>query len=108
MLAGARFHPPPPSGSTAALDLAERLTGRGVPFRRAHQAVGRLVAALDADGRDLGSATGDDFAADPLFEPDDLEAVDLGRSVAQRQSPGGGSVASVHLQIAELRRRLSS
>jgi argininosuccinate lyase len=107
MLAGARFHPPPPSGSTAALDLAERLTGRGVPFRRAHQAVGRLVAALDADGRDLGSATGDDLAADPLFEPDDLEAIDPERSVAQRRSPGGGSVASVHRQIAELRRRLS-
>ncbi len=92
MLEGAKFHPPPPSGSTTALDLAERLTGRGVPFRRAHQAVGRLVAALDADGRDLASANGDDLAADPLFEPDDLAVIDPEGSVARRQSPGGGAL----------------
>jgi argininosuccinate lyase len=108
MLAGARFHPPLPSSETAALDLAERLTGRGVPFRRAHKAVGRLVAALHGNGRDLGSATGDDLAADPLFEQADLEVIDPQGSVAQRLSPGGGSVASVHHQIETLRRRLSN
>jgi argininosuccinate lyase len=39
-------------GFATAMDLADRLSlERGVPFRRAHFAVGRLVRALSDDGR---------------------------------------------------------
>ncbi len=104
MLASAEFHPPPPSSWVTALDLAEALVSRGVPFRDAHHAVGRLVSALLADGRDLAAATAADLtAAHPAFEEGDLERTDPAESVRRRITMGGGSVESVRRQIEVLR-----
>ncbi len=109
MVSTAVFHPPSPSSFTAALDLAETLVERGVPFREAHRAVGALVASLVADGRDLASATTDELAAaHGSFRPGDVELTDPGSSVRRRRSPGGGSPESVHDQVASLRRRLEA
>ncbi len=108
MLSTAEFHPPPPSPWTTALDLAEALVRRGVPFREAHAAVGRLVATLVAEGRDLTEATADDLAAaDDRFEPADLDLVDTRRSVERRVTSGGGSFESVSEQITALRHVLT-
>ena len=60
----------------------------------------RRMAATSLRQRPMTSAA-------TLFEPEDLAVIDPGESVARRLSPGGGSVASVHHQIAALRRRLS-
>ena len=104
MLESATFDPPPPSPWVTALDLAEQLVQRGGPFRDAHEAVGRLVAALVADGRGLGEATPEDLVtADERFDPSDLERIDVRDSVDQRITMGGGSVESVHQQVAALR-----
>lgn len=104
MLATATFHPPTPSSFTAALDLAEALVGRGVPFREAHRAVGSLVAALLGSDRELADATVEDLrAADARFESADLALVDPATSVNRRRSPGGGSPESVRMQITALR-----
>lgn len=103
MLGSAHFHPPEPSSWTTALDLAEALVARGVPFRDAHAAVGRLVGALVRDGRDLGQAVPADLeAADERFEPADLALVDPRRSVERRATAGGGSPGSVDEQIRVL------
>ena len=40
-------------GFLDATSLAEYITGQGVPFRTAHQIVGRLVAQAEAEGRTL-------------------------------------------------------
>ena len=48
MLAHIEFDPPLPEGATTSLDLAEALVRRGVPFREAHQTVGRLIVALES------------------------------------------------------------
>jgi argininosuccinate lyase len=107
LLGSAEFSPPAPSPWVCALDLAEALVTRGVPFREAHHAVGRLVSALVDDGRDLAGATPDDLAAaDQRFEPDDLDLVDPLVSVRRRTSPGGGSFESVAVQLVEVRRRI--
>src|SRR6476659_4185200 len=42
-----------PQGFSLATDVAELLVRRGVPFREAHEAVGRLVARCQALGVDL-------------------------------------------------------
>jgi argininosuccinate lyase len=108
LLATAAFHPPAPSSWTTALDLAEALVTRGVPFREAHAAVGRLVGALIAQTRDLAQAEPSDLeAADPRFEPADLDLVDPALSVTGRQSPGGGSPESVRSQVEALREAIS-
>lgn len=107
MLATAEFHPPPPGSEVTALDLAEAMVERGVPFREAHEAVGRLVVALAGSGRRLGEATVDDLAgADDRFEAADLARTDPLDSVRHRRSPGGGSPASVVAQIEQIRARL--
>jgi argininosuccinate lyase len=107
LLAGADFHPPAPLPWVTALDLAEALVGRGVPFRRAHEAVGALVAALLANGRSLDEATVEDLAiAHAAFEPADLERIDPSDSVRRRTTSGGGSSGSVRRQVERLRATL--
>ena len=107
LIANADFHPPAPDSSVTALDLAEALVERGVPFREAHHAVGNLLSALLSQGRTLSAANYIDLAAiDPRFEPGDLALTDPAESVRRRRSSGGGSFASVQEQFRLLRDRL--
>jgi argininosuccinate lyase len=104
MVATASFDPPPPSSWVTALDLAEVLAERGIPFREAHEAVGRLVARLVAEGKTLGEVTAGELEAAHLsFGPEDLDVLDPQASVERRRTPGGGSHVSVLDQLAELR-----
>ncbi len=108
MMAAADFHPPAPTSWVTALDLAEALVERGVPFRRAHDVVGQLVARLVAAGRTPASLTPEELvAADPAFRPGDIERTSPAGSVVRRSSPGGGSMASVRQQLDELRSGLA-
>jgi argininosuccinate lyase len=108
LLSGVVFSPPGPASATTALDLAESLVRRGVPFRQAHTVVGRLVRHLEADDRTLDQATPDDLAhIDHRFRPEDLELVDPTESVQRRVTLGSGSPQSVRDQIAEIRSLLA-
>jgi len=103
MLSTAGFHTPDPSDWVTALDLAEMLVRRGVPFREAHQLVGGLVTELVARGEsfsDLKEEQLVDF--DGRFEASDLSSVDVSASVASRVTHAGGSMASVYAQIDAL------
>jgi argininosuccinate lyase len=104
MIETAEFDPPSPSSWVTALDLAEVLATRGIPFREAHQAVGRLVARLVSEGKSLDEVTAGELEAAHLsFVPEDLDVLDPETSVERRRSPGGGSHVSVLDQLAELR-----
>lgn len=104
MVASAEFDPPPPASWVTALDLAEVLAARGIPFREAHDAVGRLVARLLSEGKNLADVTAGELEAAHLsFVPEDLEVIDPQSSVERRHTPGGGSYVSVLDQLAELR-----
>ncbi len=108
MLEGAEFHPPPPSSWVSALDLAESLASRGVPFREAHEAVSALVSRLVGEGRTFDDLTREDLAAaHNSFEASDVELTDPHVSVARRRSPGGGSLASAEEQKVQLRNWLA-
>ena len=107
MVTAAEFHPPAPVAWVTALDLAEVLVARGVPFREAHEAVGSMVAALLAAGNTLGDVTAEDLnAVHPAFEPADLSRIDPAVSVAARATRGGGAFESVATQLEALRSRL--
>ncbi len=107
LVGGATYHPTPPSGDVTALDLAEVLVERGVPFREAHEAVGRLVAARSSKGETLEGAGFEELAAvHEAFQPGDESLTDPAESVRARRSPGGGSFESVREQIAALREEL--
>ncbi len=107
MVESAQFHPPEPSSMVTALDLAEILVDRGVPFREAHEAVGSLVAGLASEGRTLADATAGELeAAHVQLIPADLELLTPAASVADRVTPGGGSMESVAAQLNALRTAL--
>ena len=103
MVETADFHPPKPSAWVTALDLAEVLVERGVPFREAHHVVGRLVAVLDDEGRAFEDLTSEELVAfDGRFTHADVGRVDPVRSIGFRRTPGGGSMDSVVAQIEQL------
>ena len=108
LLASADFHPPAADAAVTALDLAEALVERGVPFREAHGSVGRLVSSLAADGRVMNDVTSADLvAADVRFLAEDLARIDPVESVRRRQTAGGGSFESVDAQLVAIRERLA-
>src|SRR5205823_14182269 len=64
---------------STATDLADYLAQRGVPFREAHEVVGRVVRWCEERGRDLESLTATELVAFHVaFDaaPDGLASVD--------------------------------
>jgi argininosuccinate lyase len=94
MRAGAR------GGFMAATDLADHLAASGVPFREAHEVVGRLVLECERSGRILQDLTLEELrAASPAFGPDALDALDLDLAVSRRTSEGGTGHDAVRAQL---------
>jgi argininosuccinate lyase len=95
------------SGLLLATDVADYLVGRGVPFRRAHEIVGALVRTLVAAGRDFTSLSLPEWrAASDRFEPDIVDRVTPGQSVAAKRTPQSTAPAAVAGRLAEVRRWL--
>ncbi len=91
-------------GMLTATDLADHLARAGVPFREAHQIVGRIVRERAAAGRDLIGLTLDELRAyDARFGPEAPDEIRPQRSMAARTSPGGTAPARVREALAEAR-----
>jgi argininosuccinate lyase len=87
-------------GFMAATDLADYLVGKGVPFREAHEVVGRLVLTCERDGRALQDLTAEEFSAyRDEFGADVLDDVDIDKLVAKRLVPGGTGHDAVKEQL---------
>jgi argininosuccinate lyase len=79
-----------------ATDLAETLVRAGVPFREAHDAVGRVVAHCRQKTLDLRALTREDLRAfHPGFPSGARELLDLERSLEARSLAGGTARARV-------------
>jgi argininosuccinate lyase len=91
-----------------ATDLADYLAKKGVPFREAHDVVGRLVATAIEAGLPLEALALDALRdADPRIEADVFEALALETVVAGRTSFGGTAPARVRERIAAARKKLT-
>ena len=91
-------------GFTQATDLAEELVRRGVPFREAYKAVGRLVAIAVDEGIALGAVDVDRArAVHPALDAHALRALAPAAAVAAKESAGGTGPLAVDAQIAWLR-----
>ena len=94
-------------GMLGATDLADHLARRGVPFREAHEIVGRIVRERIAATKDLGGLTLDDLRRhDKRFDPSAIEEIRPERSVASRASPGGTAPDRVREALAEVKAAL--
>ena len=95
-------------GYMTATDLADYLVRKAVPFRDAHEAVGRAVRSAVETGRDLSEMTLDELRAfSPTIEDDVFEVLTLEGSVAARNHPGGTAPAQVRAAIARAKARLA-
>jgi argininosuccinate lyase len=94
-----------------ATDLAEVLVREGVPFREAHEAVGRVVGHCVEKDLDLGALSREDLRVfHPAFPAGSDELLSLERALEERNLPGGTSRARVEeaLDAAEQRIRIEA
>ena len=76
-------------GFVTATELADHLSTRGVPFRAAHEVVGRIVADCIAQKKTLDDLTLDELRGfHSSFGDDALEWLDVQRAVERRDLPG--------------------
>lgn len=86
---------------STATDLADYLASRGVPFRRAHEAVGKLVRECVALGCGLESLSAEQLASiAPDIPADALEVLSPESSVRRRESFGGPGPVAMEAQLA--------
>jgi len=96
---------------TSATDLAEYLVLTGVPFREAHERIGRLVSVCEADGRGLSQATPQELAAAGAQGVDPVTLTPEGGVAAKRSmgSPAPDEVSQALTRATSLlaeRRRM--
>lgn len=95
-------------GFSTATDLADYLVRKGVPFRDAHEVVGKAVRLGVESGRDLGEMSLAELRqfSDVIGE-DVFEVLTLQGSVAARDHIGGTAPARVLAAVARARQRIS-
>jgi argininosuccinate lyase len=92
------------SGLLLATDVADYLTSRGMPFRRAHELVGAMVRRLLAEGRDFSALTLEEWReASELFGPDAPMAATALASVRARRTPQSTHPDAVRAALQECR-----
>jgi argininosuccinate lyase len=93
--------------SIVATDLADYLVKNGMPFRSAHEAVGKIIAHCEKKGKTLNVLSlweMRQFA--PIVKEDIYEAITPEKSVEARDVIGGTATAQVKKAISNAKKRL--
>jgi argininosuccinate lyase len=94
--------------SVLASDLAESLAEGGLPFREAHEIVGRLVVKAEALGIALTDLEAEQVRLiEPGLEESWESRFDREAALQRRGAIGGSSREAVSRQLSEARKRLS-
>lgn len=87
-----------------ATDLADYLVRAGVPFREAHEVVGRLVAEAGKTGAPLNQLPIESFqSASPAFQCDVMDVFNLQAAMRARTAPGAPSPDNVRARLSHWR-----
>jgi argininosuccinate lyase len=93
----------------AAVDVADMLVKRGVPFRQSHGIVAGLVRTAVESGRVLSQLTREELAEHADVLDDEFYSVlSQGSWLESKESEGGTSLARVREQLAHARAALDS
>lgn len=93
-------------GYALATDVADYLVRKGMPFRQAHEVVGRLVREAERRGCELRELPLEVYRAESeLFEADVL-AITVEQAIAARDVPGGTAPRRVLETAAQIRAAL--
>jgi argininosuccinate lyase len=83
-----------------ATDLADYLVRKGVPFRKAHHAVGALVALAEKNEKLLSQLDLKELqGVEPAFKADVFKIFKAGNTLVNRNLPGSPGPAEVEKQI---------
>jgi argininosuccinate lyase len=91
-------------GFSTATDVADYVVRKGLPFRQAHEVVGKTVRYCIETGKDIPELSLEEFRQfSPLIEADIYEFVTLEASVNARRATGGTAREAVEREIARAR-----
>ena len=94
-------------GFSTATDLADYLVRKGMPFRDAHEVVGKSVAYGVQSAKDLSEMTLEELQQfSDTITADVFEVLTLEGSVAARDHTGGTAPAQVRAAVARARQQL--
>jgi argininosuccinate lyase len=92
-----------------ATELADYLSEKGIPFREAHEIVGKLVLLCVEKGCYLGELPLEDYKnAHELFSDDIYEVLDPANAVQRRNSAGGTGFKQVEIAIEKAKKLLNN
>jgi argininosuccinate lyase len=90
-----------------ATDLADYLVLQGVPFRKAHEVIGKTVAlCLERQVGFAELSLADFRELSPAFKKDVFEVLDVRKSIDARKATGAPSTANVVAQLKKWRKLL--
>jgi argininosuccinate lyase len=94
-------------GYMNATELADYLVRKGMPFREAHDAVGRIVLKAIESGRELDQLELSELKQfSPLVEEDVYESLSLEQTLASKGQKGGTSLGQVNEALKNAREML--
>ncbi|HEX9874761.1 MAG TPA: argininosuccinate lyase [Deferrimonas sp.] len=91
-------------GFSTATDVADYVVRKGIPFRNAHEIVGKTVRYCIETGKDIPDLTLDEFREfSEVIEADIYDYVTLEASVNARRATGGTARVAVERELARAR-----
>jgi len=91
-----------------ATDAADYLVHRGVPFRQAHDLIGKVLKEAERQGKQWTQLSLEDVQKiSPLFQSDFLEGPSVEDVIANKVIPGGTATEPVRAAIAQLGQKLA-
>jgi argininosuccinate lyase len=91
-----------------ATDAAVYLVLKGVPFRQAHDLVGKVLREAERQGKGWTQLSLEDVKSiSPLFEEDFLDGPSVENAIASKIVLGGTALEAVRAAIANLEKRLN-
>jgi len=93
--------------SLLATEAADYLVRKAIPFRRAHDLVGKILSEAEKQGRNwIELPLADLQKISPEIGPDFTRCLTVEASLAAKKVPGGTSPDSVRIAIADLEKRI--
>lgn len=90
-------------GFLVATEMADYLVTKGLPFRLAHEVVGKVVSHCIGKGKNLDELTLDELMSfSKLFGQDVFDKLSIQATVASKTSPGGTAPELVKRRIKEI------
>jgi argininosuccinate lyase len=104
----ARMRDAATEGYLNATELADYLARKGMPFRAAHEMVGRMVMLAIERGVELNNLSLDDLKSfSSLIDTDVFESLSLDRTLATKSQTGGTSPDRVREALTSARKSLA-